>query len=90
MDFKQKLVYGNVTLSMKILNESFNEVILDSRYLEIFGIWLKTKERMIPLEYYFTQENPYIGEGLHIKLNRQMVSGDTQQNKTLIAYLSYY
>ena len=93
LDFNKKLVYGNATLSMKVLNESFSEVILDSSFLDIHNVLLQTEKGFTPLDFFFTQENPNIGEALHIKVNKQMISGNnitinysTTNNSTALSW----
>ena len=75
LDFERKIMSGSVTLSMKVLNSSFTEVVLDSRYLDIYNISLSTSQGGVPLQYYYTQENPNIGSGLHIKVDNKLISG---------------
>ena len=76
LDFDRKVMLGNVTLSMKVLNSSFTEVVLDSRYLNVYNISLNTAKGLAPLQYYYTHENPRIGDGLHIKLDNKLIVGD--------------
>lgn len=70
LDFDKKTLSGDVTLSMMVLNTSFSEVILDSRFLDIYSVYLNPHT---PLKYYFTEPNPNIGPALHIKLDHTMV-----------------
>ena len=77
IDFDQRIVFGNITHTMKVLNSKFKEVILDSRYLNISYVMLNDSGKDKMLEFYFTEENPNIGQALHIKLDSSMVKGST-------------
>jgi leukotriene-A4 hydrolase len=72
LDFEEKVMVGDVTLSMKILNSSFTEVVLDSRFLNISNASYNGKS----LSFEFKEPNPNIGPALHIALDSSMVSGD--------------
>ena len=77
LDFDRKIMYGDVILSMTVLNSSFSEVVLDSRYLDIYAIYLNLQNKRIPLDYHFTQENPKkIGDALRIRLDNKMIAGN--------------
>jgi leukotriene-A4 hydrolase len=73
LDFESSIVSGNVTLTLKALEDGVGEVVLDTSCLDIGGVAVNGKEAAWTLE---DRIEPY-GSALKICLDEQIKAGET-------------
>jgi leukotriene-A4 hydrolase len=86
VDFFKKMLIGFVDLSLEILENNTQEIILDTKNLTIHKIIEPSTGK--DLKYSFKEEHPIFGKPLHISLPKIFNKGEIVQNVIRIEYNS--